>query len=1498
MKIGFAFSGVGRRAWLAWAGAVLAAWAPFGAARAELVLSDPGSTVYYTLAVSAADDLHVDKGASVEGDVHGNHRVLNDKESVITGDVSAVVDVTERGAIGGTVTEGAAALALPLLVSEAELRALADRVVEGDHTFDGQPIDDVVLVTGKAVFAGALAGRGTVIALLGIDVQDAAEGTGPGLLDPDCRLSLISPAAVRVGQYRAFRGALRSGQDLRVEQGASVEGVLVSDKKVHLGKGSSVRFLLLDQVPPGVAGLLPAPDSWVTERRPTIAATFDDDLSLAAPGSLSLSVNGNDVVADAVSENGFSWTPPVDLQPRPHQVVATLQDNAGNPVEVSWTFRIDTSTPSVRFASPTGDVVSDQPAVPLALDLYDSGSGIDPASLTVAVDGAPVSCQVAGATVTCASPAISAGAHQATASVADVAGNVATAAVAFDFALDLEPPVVEIVSPSSGLHVGASTVEVEILATDDVGFELLQLDGLALDPATSRQTVTVDLFEGANPITLRGRDRIGRESLATVDVTSDTTAPELRVVRPAGGGTVNTGTVEVVMEVLDDGEVESVTVGAVQATADGRTYRASVPLENGLNALPVTAVDRAGNAAETTLPLTLFTLPELVIDSPADLAYIADTTVDVAGSVSDAGASVTVNGIAASVAGDRFVATGVPLIEGGNLITATATDGDGHQGTATINVVRDTKPPLIELESPLPGAVLAEAQITVRGLVNDIVAGTVNAAQATVTVDGVPAAVANRSFAADGVTLEPGINEIEIEAVDSSGNRSTKSLRVWLKQDLPSIRKVSGDRQSGTVGQALGQPLVVEVRDAAGQPIAGRTVLFKVRDGDGSFADGSRRTAADSDASGRASVGFTLGSRSGAGAQSVEALVVGSAGDGVFSFDVAAGDPAAIVVDAGDQQVGVTGHQLPRPLVATVIDAGANRLDGVPVTLRRIGGDGHFPGGGTELAAVTDSDGRVIVPYVLGSSEGVGSDVVVAEVDGWPSAGRATFSASSWVAGDPAETAIHGVVLDNTNEPIEGVTVRLLNDSRTVTTDAEGRFRYAPAPVGTVKLYIDGSTADRPGAWPDLEFVMTTVAGRENDLGMPIFLLPLDLDNGVYVSETRGGLITLPHLPGFGLEIAPGSATFPNGQRSGLVSVTAVHADKIPMVPNFGQQPQLIVTIQPAGTRFDPPARMVLPNVEALAPGQVTEMYSFDHDLGHFVSIGPARVSDDGATIHSAAGVGVLKAGWHCGGNPSGSGTAHDCPDCQKCENDDCVPDDDASPGGACVSVSLSDDLDRATSLVRGAFSRVPYVDHVTISAGASGKSCPKCCNGSKMDHAELTGTGSIGASAEFEKTLSPIDLPHIDVKKSFLGVEIEFEALLSIGPFVRATPSLNADLAVTKNRCSGGDCVTVRGCGGFVLTLGGKAEAVLEVDVDVGPWDTPLDDVYFYALVEASGSAPGAIYVRYSTGSACPNPTGTDYGGCIGDITGDIIVQIEDVFETKWTWKFREGTPGCDCGL
>ena len=55
-----------------------------------------------------------------------------------------------------------------------------------------------------------------------------------------------------------------------------------------------------------------------------------------------------------------------------------------------------------------------------------------------------------------------------------------------------------------------------------------------------------------------------------------------------------------------------------------------------------------------------------------------------------------------------------------------------------------------------------------------------------------------------------------------------------------------------------------------------------------------------------------------------------------------------------------------------------------------------------------------------------------------------------------------------------------------------------------------------------------------------------------------------------------GSVTFPDGTYEGYISVTQVHADKVPMAPPKGFQPRFIITIQPPGAVFDPPAPITL----------------------------------------------------------------------------------------------------------------------------------------------------------------------------------------------------------------------------------------------------------------------------------------------------------------------------------
>lgn len=737
-------------------------------------------------------------------------------------------------------------------------------------------------------------------------------------------------------------------------------------------------------------------------------------------------------------------------------------------------------------------------------------------------------------------------------------------------------------------------------------------------------------------------DLAGNRKQAVVTVNLDKTGPAVAFVAPEAGQSVNVDSVLARATATDANGVVAAELGGSPVPVVDGAFEGRVALAEGSNSVAATARDAAGNAGTASVEVVRFTLPEVTISAPAPQTLTAAPTAQVTGTVSPGVTEVEVNGVAAALSGTAFTAANVPLFEGNNLLTVVASGAGGRSATASVQVIRDSTAPRVAIHAPAAGFLTTAATVTVSGMVNDLIVGSLDPAEAQVTVNGVSAEVANRNFVAADVPLALGDNTLTATARDLSGNVGTASVTVRREAPAgPRIAAVSGDLQEGTIGSALPQPLVVAVTDGAGAPLAGRQVTFRVVENNGTAenAAGSGPVViVTTNAQGRAQTVLTLGTRAGAGKNRVEATSPGIAGVAVFTASGAPAGGAKVSVDAGNLQFGVAGQELPRPLVAVVTDDGHNRLPGVPVTFRVVAGGGSF--GGQETATVeTDAYGRALSALTLGPDAGEDNNLVEATFAGNPG-GPAVFAASGRVAGDPADTRIRGVVLDNSDQPIPGVTVKVEEHDLVTRTDAQGQFTIAQAPVGRVRLVVDGSTAQRPGSWPSLEYEMVTVAGADNDVGMPVYLLPLDLPNGVYVTETQGGTLTLPHLPGFSLEIAPGSATFPGGGKSGLVSVTLVHSDKVPMIPNFGQQPRFIITIQPSGVRFDPPARMSMPNVDGLAPGQVTEMYSFDHDLGMFVSIGTATVSPDGSVIRSDPGVGVVEGGWHCGGNPAAAGGA------------------------------------------------------------------------------------------------------------------------------------------------------------------------------------------------------------------------------------------------------------------
>ncbi|WP_262964897.1 carboxypeptidase regulatory-like domain-containing protein [Methylobacter psychrophilus] len=634
------------------------------------------------------------------------------------------------------------------------------------------------------------------------------------------------------------------------------------------------------------------------------------------------------------------------------------------------------------------------------------------------------------------------------------------------------------------------------------------------------------------------------------------------------------------------------------------------------------------------------------ITSPATLLTVGSTPQIIKGSVSDPDARITLNGAPVSNNNGSFEAA-VTLNEGHNTIAARATDAQGQDVTDIISLSLDMTPPYLTVESPKDGDTVRSNKIAVSGLINDIVRGTVAEGQALVTVNGKAASISNRSYLVEDITLNEGDNILKIDGADNVGNTSSISIKVnYLPLAPQHIEILSGQNQTAKINAILAAPLKIKLLDEKNQPVAGKPVIFRVTEGDGMVGVDTQDqgTLVQSDAQGIAATPFKLGTRAGTGNQRVRATSTGFDGEVLFHASATVGTGNKVTVNSGNNQRGAISQPLPQPFVVAVVDEGANVVPGAQVEFKVTQGTGKFQNNQVSVTNTTDSDGRATAELTLGAEEGLDVHRVTATLVGTEL--YAGFTASALKAGPAGQTSITGVVLDNQDNPLPNVTIRVDGTTREAQSNAQGQFKITEAPVGSVRLIADSSTITSEGEWSTLAFNLVTIAGADNPLAAPIYLVKLDTINAKQVGD-QDVTLTLPDVPGFALEVKKGSVTFPDGKKTGQLSVTPVNASKIPMAPPNGMQPQFIVTIQPIGAKFDPPAKLSLPNVDGHKPGAQVEMYSYDHDLEEFVSIGLGTVNAEGSVITSNQGVGVIKAGWHCGSQPTGSGCCSSPGECQ-----------------------------------------------------------------------------------------------------------------------------------------------------------------------------------------------------------------------------------------------------------
>lgn len=288
------------------------------------------------------------------------------------------------------------------------------------------------------------------------------------------------------------------------------------------------------------------------------------------------------------------------------------------------------------------------------------------------------------------------------------------------------------------------------------------------------------LADGAHTFTVVARNAAGLTQTETRTVTIDTSAPALTVSTPSSGTLTNNPAVQV-GGTAEAGATVHVN-GVNAAVSSAGEFSVSIPLQEGLNTITVTATDQVGNSASTTVEVTLDThAPALALFSPST-GLTSHASVVVAGTT-EPGATLTVDGTAASVDSGGAFSTTVTLSDGPHVISVVATDASGNEATVLVQVTVDTTAPTITIGSPSAGDSVSSAAVTVTGTTDP---------GATVVVNGYAVSAGSSGSFSVQLPLSPGANTITATATDLAGNSASTSVTVTYVDPLPAAQSSIG----------------------------------------------------------------------------------------------------------------------------------------------------------------------------------------------------------------------------------------------------------------------------------------------------------------------------------------------------------------------------------------------------------------------------------------------------------------------------------------------------------------------------------------------------------------------------------------------------------------------------------------------------------------------------------------------------------------------------------
>ncbi len=436
---------------------------------AELTVADiAGNVKVQSWEFSIEEDAPVITDVLPAGDINTDMPVLSAKfsDAGVGVDLKSVTMTLNGEIVSATVGEGSVSFAVtePLkpnvgYVVGIRVADKAGNVATASSNFK--------LETAKPVISGMLP-TGTVNS---VDVAVSANysDTGSGI---DVKSALMKVDGVVVPANASVSGISYRAQKLT--RGDHTVYVEVADKFGNVFSQSWT--FKVEETPPTITSVEPKDGEKINTATPVLKATYSDAGTGINVDSVVMTLNGK-IVPATVSASQASYQVLEALEKNvTYKVTVQVADMAGNIQSASSSFSLETTPPTISGTAPSGTVSDTDAAkgITISATLADDGSGVNPESVKMWLDGSPVMVTATDKSASYVAKGLGYGEHSVRLVVADMLGNVADKTWKFSIG-DTTKPVVTVLSPKENQTVGVKPIIRISYADDGSGVDLTSI---------------------------------------------------------------------------------------------------------------------------------------------------------------------------------------------------------------------------------------------------------------------------------------------------------------------------------------------------------------------------------------------------------------------------------------------------------------------------------------------------------------------------------------------------------------------------------------------------------------------------------------------------------------------------------------------------------------------------------------------------------------------------------------------------------------------------------------------------------------------------------------------------------------------------------------------------------------------------------------------------------------------------------------------------------------